>query len=342
MTSGQVSNADAVRVAVVGAGGWGEQHARIFSRRSDTHLCAVVGRNEVRARARAAAYGATAYTDIAAMLDASPAGPGDGRLPNESTLPRPCSCRSGVPLLVEKPLVFDLAEADTFLPRRPSGRPVLRRSTSTTATPSRCPRQGRRSTPVTSAIWSSPPGGSAARRTRQAPARQADRDAVPRVGHARAPVRADRVGDGADGRQDTTARTRRSPWRWSSPTAPSAACSAPTTRRTPTRTHSASNERHLGPGGDPRHGRVAGALHGRRRRPAIWQAGYFNDEARGFALTFDRHVDAMLAAFRAGGPPPVHARAGRRALELAVHIIDSFDTGRRVDTTPDGPTDADM
>ncbi len=78
------------------------------------------------------------------------------------------------------------------------------------------------------------------------------------------------------------------------------------------------------------------------RATRVWRAGYFNDEARGFALTFDRHVDAMLAAFRAGGPPPVHARAGRRALELAVHIIDSFDTGRRVDTTPDGPTDADM
>ncbi len=44
----------------------------------------------------------------------------------------------------------------------------------------------------------------------------------------------------------------------------------------------------------------------------VWEAGYFNDEARTFVYTFDRHVDALLAALRAGEQPPVHARAGRR------------------------------
>ena len=36
MTSGQVGIVDAIRVAVIGAGAWGQQHARIFSRRPDT------------------------------------------------------------------------------------------------------------------------------------------------------------------------------------------------------------------------------------------------------------------------------------------------------------------
>ena len=64
----------------------------------------------------------------------------------------------------------------------------------------------------------------------------------------------------------------------------------------------------------------------------VWQAGYFNDRERIFHRLFDRHADAFLAAFRAGEEPPVHARAGRRALALAHAIIESFETGRRVST----------
>ena len=65
---------------------------------------------------------------------------------------------------------------------------------------------------------------------------------------------------------------------------------------------------------------------------SVWEAGYFNDEARSFHTTFDRHVDAVLAALRAGAEPPVHARAGRRALELAQAIIRSGAEGVRVGT----------
>lgn len=63
---------------------------------------------------------------------------------------------------------------------------------------------------------------------------------------------------------------------------------------------------------------------------SVWEAGYFDDEARAFSSTVDRHVDAVLAAFRAGEEPPVHARAGRRALEVAHAITRSHETGERV------------
>jgi predicted dehydrogenase len=66
----------------------------------------------------------------------------------------------------------------------------------------------------------------------------------------------------------------------------------------------------------------------------VWEAGYFNDAARDFHQTFDRHVDAMLRALAARREPPVHARAGRRALALAWACIESFETGQRVDTSP--------
>ena len=62
----------------------------------------------------------------------------------------------------------------------------------------------------------------------------------------------------------------------------------------------------------------------------VWQAGYFNDRDREFHRTFDRHMDALFAAFKQGAPPPIHAQAGRRALALAYAAIESFETGRRI------------
>ena len=64
----------------------------------------------------------------------------------------------------------------------------------------------------------------------------------------------------------------------------------------------------------------------------VWEAGYFNDHAREFHQTFDRHVDDLLAALSTGAEPPIPAHAGRRALALAFACIESFETGRRVIT----------
>ncbi|MFI7134641.1 LysR family transcriptional regulator [Nonomuraea sp. NPDC050153] len=66
----------------------------------------------------------------------------------------------------------------------------------------------------------------------------------------------------------------------------------------------------------------------------VWEAGYFNDRARSFHETFDAHLDALVPALRAGAPPPVHAAAGRRALLVAYKIIEAFETGRRVVVPP--------
>ena len=129
-----------LRVAVVGAGGWGEQHARIFSRREDTELCAVAGRTPERTRARAERYGATPYTDLDLMLRHEQPDLITVCLPNEDHYDVTLKLvRAGVPLLVEKPLVFDLTEADTLLAERPAT--ASSPSTSTTGTPN--PSSGR-------------------------------------------------------------------------------------------------------------------------------------------------------------------------------------------------------
>jgi myo-inositol 2-dehydrogenase / D-chiro-inositol 1-dehydrogenase len=62
----------------------------------------------------------------------------------------------------------------------------------------------------------------------------------------------------------------------------------------------------------------------------VWEAGYFNDADRTFRNVIHVHLDEILAAFRAGREPPVHARAGRRALALAEAAIASYRTGQRV------------
>jgi predicted dehydrogenase len=71
---------------------------------------------------------------------------------------------------------------------------------------------------------------------------------------------------------------------------------------------------------------------------SVWQAGYFNDVDRQFHRTFDKHVDQLLPALHNKQTPPIHARAGRRALALALAIIESFETGTRVDVPPDAAT----
>jgi len=64
----------------------------------------------------------------------------------------------------------------------------------------------------------------------------------------------------------------------------------------------------------------------------VWRPGYFNDLGRTFTNTFDRHVEDILTALRAGEEPPIHARSGRRAVELAAASVRSFDDGVRVMT----------
>src|SRR3954469_22878738 len=104
-----------LRVAVVGTGGWGEQHARIFAHRPDTRLVGVLGRDPDKTQARAARYETNPFTSLEALLDADPqlitvCLPNEGHFEMTMRL-----LEMGIPLLVEKPLVFDLGEADKIL-----------------------------------------------------------------------------------------------------------------------------------------------------------------------------------------------------------------------------------
>ena len=59
-----MTRAGCIKVALLGGGGWGRQHARVFAARQDVDFCAVVGRTPERTGARAEEFGASYYLDI--------------------------------------------------------------------------------------------------------------------------------------------------------------------------------------------------------------------------------------------------------------------------------------
>jgi predicted dehydrogenase len=63
----------------------------------------------------------------------------------------------------------------------------------------------------------------------------------------------------------------------------------------------------------------------------VWQSGFFNDYERDFHRTFDVHFNEVIKNFINNKEPPVHAKVGKRALELALSSIDSYKKRKRVD-----------
>ena len=326
-----------LRVAVVGTGGWGEQHARVFADRTDTVLCGIVGRDRDRTAARAQAYGTTPYTDVDAMLDAEAPDLVTVSLPNEAHFePTLHLIRRGVPLLVEKPLVFDLAEADTLLAEASSrdlffGINLNHRYAEPVQRLRRAIEAGELGDLVF-VTWRF--GGEANIGTSpHANLIETQVHGLDMVEHLCGPIVSvmaqmyDRAIPGtsttlavalelANGGVGTFLGSYDSSYAYPG-------------------THHFEVNGTLGRGVVEDTVRRLVLSRAGEETAQVWEAGYFNDEARSFHTTFDRHVDAVLGALRAGAEPPVHARAGRRALELAHAIIRSAEEGARVRTVPD-------
>ena len=316
-----------IKVAVIGTGGWGEQHARIFSRRPDTDLVAVVGRDEQRAAARAEAYGTEAFTDIDTMMRIAKPDLVTVCLPNEGHFaPTLQLLQHGVPLLVEKPLVFDLDEADELLRvaeenavffainfNHRFAEPFLRAKAAIAA--------GEIGTPVF-ATWRF--GGEANHGTsRHANLIETQCHGFDMLEHLVGSI--DSIGahmtDMTYGDWSTVALslgfeggavgTMLGSYD-SSYAYPDSQLLEVNGTEGRLVVHDTVRELVLQKAGDPVERR--------------WRAGYFDDESRDFHGTFDRHVELLLAALRRGDEPPIHARAGRRALQLATAAIRSHES----------------
>lgn len=329
----ELTDAHRLRVAVVGPGGWGRQHVRIFGGRPDTELVAIVGRDVERTKAQASLDHTHGYTSIAAMLDAEQPDLVTVCLPNEHHFaPTMELVEAGVALLVEKPLVFNLDEADKLLDeatRRGTffainfnhryAEPVIR---------ARQALDGGLLGDLVFAAWRF--GGE------------------PNCGtHPHAQLIETQC-HGFDMLEYLCG--------------PIASVMAQMTNKTHGPYTTVAIALEFANGGV---GSLVGSydssyayplthyleLNGTKGRALIedtvkrvsiqqvgdetrhvWEAGYFNDVAREFHRTFDRHVDALIPALRAGLAPPIPASAGRRALQLALASIESFETGTRVRT----------
>lgn len=322
-----------LKVAVVGAGGWGAQHARILTERVDTELVGIVGRTPKRTTARAAEYGTRSYTSIAEMLAAESPDLVTVSLPNEEHFaPTLELLQAGVPLLVEKPLVFDLAEADALLEAAGDtffginfnhryAEPVLR---------ARAAIEAGELGDLVFATWRF--GGEANRGpSPHANLIETQCHGFDMLEHLCGPITS-----------VAAQMTNKTYGAWSTIAIALEFASGavgtmlgsydssyayPDTQRVELNgtagravIHDTVGSLTLQSAGD--------------ETERVWRPGYFDDEARSFERTFDRHLDAVLTALRAGSPAPVPARAGRRALDLAYAVIRSHEQGTRVPTPP--------
>ncbi len=319
-----------IRVALVGAGGWGRQHARILAERADVDFCAVVGRTLDRTRARAEEFGTRYYLDIDEMLNAERPDLVSLSLPNqghfEATL---AVIRAGYPLLVEKPLVFDLDEADRLLREAEQrdlffainfnhrfARPVQLAHAAV---------MEQRLGEIVFATWRF--GGEGRGDHPHANLIETQCHAFDMLEYLCGPIESvmaqmtDKTGKGYS--------TLALALHFASGAVGSLVGSYDSS-------YAYADTHFLEVNGTQ--GRVL--IEDTVRRYAfqsagsetaeVWQAGYFNDRDREFRRTFDAHFDLILDAFRQGKEPPVHAQAGYRALALAQAAIESFETGRRV------------
>jgi predicted dehydrogenase len=330
-----------VRVAVVGPGGWGRQHTRIFGNHPDTELVAIVGRDNERVKSQAQASRTMGFTDIDAMLDAVQPDLVSVCLPNEHHFePTLRVVRAGVPLLVEKPLVFDLREADQLLDEAAArdlffainfnhryAEPIRRSAEAIAAG-----TLGQ----VVFATWRF--GGEPNVGTHpHAQLIETQCHGFDTLEHLCGPIVSvmAQMTNVTHGPYTTAAIALE----FANGAVGSLLGSYDSSYAYPL-TH------YLEVNGTSGRAFVEDTVkrltlsQARDEMSQVWQAGYFNDVEREFHRTFDRHVDELIRALISGGRPPIHARAGRRALQLAYACIESFETGQRVWTEPDTETHA--
>jgi myo-inositol 2-dehydrogenase / D-chiro-inositol 1-dehydrogenase len=325
-----MSERKTVKVALIGAGGWGLQHARIFSQRHDTRLCAIVGRTEEKTARRAAEFGARPYVDIARMLDEERPDLVSLCLPNQDHFAATLQViEAGFPLLVEKPLVFDLNEADRLLEEaRKRNLFFAINFNHRYARPVQMAREAIESGRLGEIVFASWRfGGEGSSDHPHANLIETQCHGFDMLEFLCGPISSvsaamtDKTGGGyrtlalalgfENGAVGSLVGTYDSSYAY--PGTHLVEVNGMRARVLIEDTVRRYSFQALG-----------------NETAEVWQAGYFNDRDRTFHYTFDAYMEAMLAAFRHGDEPPIHARTGRRALALAHAAIESFESGRRV------------
>lgn len=326
---------EAIRVAVVGTGEWwGREHARLFSERKDTELVAIVGRTPDKTERRAQEFSTEPYVDLEAMLEDQDPELVSLCLPNEhhfETTMR--TIEAGFPLLVEKPLVFDLDEAQRLL-EAASERSLFFaiNFNHRYAVPVRRAHEAIQRGDLGDLVFATWRFGGEVGTSKHPHANLIETQChgFDMLEHLCGPIHSvmAQMVDNLTGHGHSTMAIALT---FSNGAVGSLVGSYDTSYAYP-------NTHYLEVNGTD--GRVLVEDTVKRfvlnktgdEDSRVWEAGYFNDPERNFHDLFDRYLDELLVAFRKGEEPPIHAREGKRALELAHASIRSFETGARVAT----------
>lgn len=323
-------NETRLKIALIGTGGWARQHGRILAARADVDFCAVVGRNLERTQARANEYRTRPYTSIEAMLSEQKPDLVCVCLPNqhhfEATLQ---VIEAGFPLLVEKPLVFEMAQADALLQAAQKRNLFFAINFNHRfARPSQMAKAAIDSGEVGDIVFATWRfGGEGNSDHPHANLIETQCHAFDQLEWLCGPINSimaemtDQTGKGFS----TLALSLR--FHNGAVGSVLGSYDSSYAYRDTQRIEINGTKGRVLIEDTVRRYQFQGAGEETARE---WQAGYFNDADREFHRTFDRHMDAILAAFRAGATPPIAAESGRRALQLAFAAIESYESGRRV------------
>ncbi|MCR5683342.1 MAG: Gfo/Idh/MocA family oxidoreductase [Clostridiales bacterium] len=323
-----------LRVAVIGAGGWGYQHARAFSSRRDTVLTSITGRTEERTRRRAEEFGVPYYLDIADMLEKDRPDFVSVCMPGQGTFaPTMEVIRAGVPLLVEKPLAYKLDEAKTMVAEAKKKNLFFaidfNHRYSIPAIMAREDIEKGRLGDVVFALW--------------------------RFGHGSGPLNHPYLnlieaqchgldlleslcGPIASVEAEMTDMTGKGSYSTFSLSLRFAGGGVGSFLGTFDSSENYTLSHFVEINGTKGRILMEDSVRGYRfqsadsRRAEVWNPAFFRDDERSFNCNLDRHLDALIPALLEGREPPVPAEKGLRALRLAHAAIESFETGRRVMT----------
>jgi myo-inositol 2-dehydrogenase / D-chiro-inositol 1-dehydrogenase len=334
------------KVALIGAGGnsngkglsagfnspesWGLQHARIYAGHPGVDFCAIVGRNKAKTQARADEFGTKAYVNIDQMLQMENPDLVSLCLPNQGHYQVTLDLiKKGVPLFVEKPLVFDLNEAETLINEAAKRNLFFAINFNHRyARPVEMAYEAVKSNKLgelTFASWRF--GGEGASEHPHANLIETQCHGFDMLEHICGPIESimaemtDKTGGGF--------RTLTMALRFKNGAVGSLIGTYDSSYAYP-ETHRVEM--------DGTKGRIVirdtvreYSFQKQGNEVAeVWQAGYFNDIDREFHRTFDKHFNALLSNLTNGKKPPISAEAGFRALELAFGAIESFKTGKRI------------
>lgn len=321
-----------LRVAVVGTGEWwGREHARVFSEHPDVELCAIVGRSSEKTERRAREFGTMPYVDLDRMLDAETPDLVSICLPNESHFgPTLRVIEAGYPLLVEKPFVFELEEADRLLSEADERNLFFAINFNHRyARPVQLANEAIASGALGDVIFATWRFGGEVGTSKHPHANLIETQChgFDMLEHLCGPIESvsahmtDPTGSGyttmavaltfASGAVGSLVGSYDSSYAYPETHYVEVNGSAGRVQIVDT----VKRFTHSVPGTELRE---------------VWEAGYFNDRDRDFAHMFELHVDEILRALRQSQEPPIHARAGRRALLLAHACIQSFEESRQV------------